>query len=73
MVPRSLKSLLLAPTETRQAPEGFAHPCRTTSQTDRSYLDTGKDTSTVAPGEMLTLSKPRRMLGAELADGGGCR
>lgn len=67
----SLKSRLLAPMEMPVSPLGICQLCETTSQIEKSYLESLKLTVVDWPGARNTLSNPFRLKGADLADAGG--
>ena len=71
MDPFNLKSLLLAPIESPVFPVGICQLCDTTSHVEKSRRDSDIDTVVDSPGARKTLSKPFRLNGALLAEGGG--
>jgi hypothetical protein len=67
IVPFSLRSRLLAPTERQYVPGGRIHDWDTTSHIDRSYLERVIVTVCDAPGDSSTSVKPRRTDGGSPA------
>ena len=71
ILPLSLMSRLLAPTERPVTPEAICQLCEGTSQTEKSYRESSKVTVLDSPGWRKTASKPLRFIGACFADAGG--
>jgi hypothetical protein len=71
--PFNLRSRLLAPTESEYVPRARIHDWPTTSQIDKSYLESVILTTFDSPGCRSTSANPRRTDGGSSAHVGKCR